>query len=309
MSNETNYDAKATLAAAEKLAVKIKGQFHVNVDTKQNSDGSVMIVANNSHLADRDEGSSSITAKNFNASIDSDYRSYRSNGWRFDQPRGASFTIGIPSKVSEMTIDLPMSTVVPPLASPVAQSFAQPVDYVMNNGYDTAAAGVMSPSSYGDDDAIAIGDVAEADPAMDASKITVYAGSISSVSYSETDPIACFDVIFTVGMNCGGRSETYQVVKRIGIDKVKIAAQASAGSPVSVVESKETPEAKVKRLEKEWKDNKGFDDFPTARHEATAILKKAREALAASKSHVKESQQTKSVISDVQKFRRLAGLD
>ena len=160
-------------------------------------------------------------------------------------------------QVNEFSIDLPMSTPVPPLSPPV--------DYVMNNGYDTAAAGIMSAS--GDDVSIAIGDVADTDPALDASKITVYAGSISAVSHSEIDSIACFDVVFTVGMNCDGQSKTYQVVKRIGIDKVKIAAQASTGSPVSVVES-------VKPIKV-----------------------------------VKESQQTKSVITDVQKFRRLAGLD
>lgn len=135
----------------------------------------------------------------------------------------------MPTQVNEFSIDLPMSSPVPPM-SPSA-------DYVMNNGYDTAPAGVMSTSGSGDDVAIAIGDVADTDSSMDASKITVYAGTISPVSYSDTDPIACFDVVFTVGMNCDGSSKTYQVVKRIGIDKVKIAAQASAGAPVSVVEA------------------------------------------------------------------------
>ena len=162
-------------------------------------------------------------------------------------------------QVNEFSIDLPMSSPVPPMSPPV--------DYVMNNGYDTSAAGVMSAQGVGDDVAIAIGDVAETDSAMDASKITVYAGNITPVSYNDTDLIACFDVVFTVGMNCDGQSKTYQVVKRIGIDKIKIAAQASAGAPVSVVES-------IKPVEV-----------------------------------VKESQQSKSGITDVQKFRRLAGLD
>ena len=162
-------------------------------------------------------------------------------------------------QVNEFSIDLPMTTPVSPMSTPT--------DYVQDIGYSSSAAAIMSPSGYGDDVSIAIGDVADTDPALDASKITVYAGSISAVSYSESDPIACFDVVFTVGMNCDGQSKTYQVVKRIGIDKIKIAAQASAGSPVSVVES-------VKPIKV-----------------------------------VKESQQTKSVITDVQKFRRLAGLD
>ena len=158
------------------------------------------------------------------------------------------------TQVNEFSIDLPLTSAVPPMSPPV--------DYVMNNGYDTAPVGVMSASGAGDDAAIAIGDIAANDPTMDPSKITVYAGNISPVSYSGSDPISCFDVVFTVGINCDGVSKTYQVVKRIGIDKCKIAAQASANAPVSVVES------------------------------------------------VKETiQQTKPVISEVQKFRRLAGLD
>jgi hypothetical protein len=161
-------------------------------------------------------------------------------------------------QVNEFSIDIPMSSPVPPLSPPV--------DYVMDNGYGAAPAGVMSATGMGDDASIAIGDVADTDTTMDASKITVYAGTISPVSYSDNDPIACFDVVFTVGMNCDGQSKTYQVVKRIGIDKLKIAAQASAGSPVSVVEG--------------------------------------------AKQEIKESiQQPKPVISEVQKFRRLAGLD
>lgn len=139
-------------------------------------------------------------------------------------------------QVNEFSLDIPMSSPVPPLAPPV--------DYVMNNGYGAAPVGVMSPSGMGDDVAIAVGDVADTDSTMDPSKITVYAGAISPVSYADSDPISCFDVVFTVGINVDGASKTYQVVKRIGIDKCKIAAQASAGAPVSVVEAKAEPKQK-----------------------------------------------------------------
>jgi hypothetical protein len=131
-------------------------------------------------------------------------------------------------ETNEMTIDLPMSTPVPPLAPPM--------EFVMNNGYADSAAGVMS--SGGDETAIAIGDVAEVSVHNDPSKITVYSTSISPVSYSDSDTLACFDVVFSVGINCGeGSSKTYQIVKRIGIDKLKIAAQVQNNQPVSVVEN------------------------------------------------------------------------
>lgn len=159
------------------------------------------------------------------------------------------------TKVNEFSIDLPMASL-PPMAPPI--------DYVMDNGYGASSASVMSPSGVGDDVSIAVGDVAETDSSMDPSKIAVYAATITPVSYGDADPIACFDVVFTVGVNCDGASKTYQVVKRIGIDKCKIAAQASASSPVSVVED-------VKPV-------------------------------------VKESQQTKPVKSELEIFRRLAGL-
>lgn len=246
------------------------------------------------------------------------------------------------TQVNEFSIDIPMSSPVPPMSPPV--------DYVQNNGYDTTAASVMSPAGMGDDVAIAVGDVAESDPSMDPSKITVYAGNISPVSYSDTDPISCFDVVFTVGINDGGSSKTYQVVKRIGIDKIKIAAQASAGAPVSVVEGikpvdpdgqyviKMTMDYNPKSVVTYFAGAKGSSKYawnPLVKHAkiydsmsdvAKAITdinrndpmaekgddgryKHKVEGVLLSKQEVKESQQTKPVISDVQKFRRLAGLD
>lgn len=71
-----------------------------------------------------------------------------------------------------------------------------------------------------------------------ASDITIYSNSITPVQYAGSDEVACFDVVFSVGINCDGVSKTYQVVKRIGIDKCKIAQEASCSTPVSIVESK-----------------------------------------------------------------------
>jgi len=88
----------------------------------------------------------------------------------------------------------------------------------------------------------------------DPARISVYAQSINPVSggwatassaqtapaaEKPADAVAVFDVVFSVGIDCGdGVTKTYQVVKRIGIDKCKIACDAECTTPVSVVESK-----------------------------------------------------------------------
>lgn len=73
---------------------------------------------------------------------------------------------------------------------------------------------------------------------IDPKTITVWAGQITPVSYSADETgIAAFDIVFSVGVNCGDTSKTYQVVKRIGIDKTRIAAEVENTQPMSIVES------------------------------------------------------------------------
>ena len=78
----------------------------------------------------------------------------------------------------------------------------------------------------------------------DASTITVYANSINPASYGgEANGVAAFDVVFSVGVTCeDGSCKTYQVVKRIGIDKCKIASEAESSTPVSIVEAEKVEE-------------------------------------------------------------------
>lgn len=86
-----------------------------------------------------------------------------------------------------------------------------------------------------EDATIAVGSpVDKHDPA----NITVYANSITPVQYGGGEEVAAFDVVFSVGINCDGVSKTYQVVKRIGVDKCKLACEAASSTPVSIVESK-----------------------------------------------------------------------
>jgi 2-hydroxychromene-2-carboxylate isomerase len=96
------------------------------------------------------------------------------------------------------------------------------------------------------DTSMAIGSPAPA--TMDPKMITVYANSINPISYSgEADGVAAFDIVFSVGVNCGDSSKTYQVVKRIGIDKARIAAEVENAQPMSIVEAQPAPVVEEKK--------------------------------------------------------------
>lgn len=73
---------------------------------------------------------------------------------------------------------------------------------------------------------------------FDPSKVTIYVDSVRPVEYGSTDQMACFDMVLSVGILCDdGRSKTYSLVKRISMDKQRIAKQAECGAPISVVEN------------------------------------------------------------------------
>lgn len=104
--------------------------------------------------------------------------------------------------------------------------------------------GALASMTVQMDDVDLTKDVTVGDPIsheMDASSVTIYANSINPVSSMGDAAIVEFDVVFSVGCVCpeSGRTSTYQVVKRIGIDKLKIANDAKKSTPVSIVESKQ----------------------------------------------------------------------
>lgn len=76
----------------------------------------------------------------------------------------------------------------------------------------------------------------------DPARVTVWTDSITPANLDAADAgVAAFDIVFCVGISCeDGSCKTYKVVKRIGVDKCKIACEAECSSPVSVVESKNT---------------------------------------------------------------------
>lgn len=136
------------------------------------------------------------------------------------------------TKLDEFSLNLPVQAMGPEESAPD--------EYATSQAYSDDAAVVLSPDN--DHSAMTIGNPVPAD-AQDPKMISVFSSSISPISYGQSDEaVAAFDVVFSVGIACAdGTSKTYQIVKRIGIDKVKIAAEVSNGAPVSIVEAKEAP--------------------------------------------------------------------
>lgn len=87
-------------------------------------------------------------------------------------------------------------------------------------------------------------------PTVNSKNVVVYADKISSVSFDETELIAFFDVTLCVAIIAeDGKSKTYQVVKRIGIDKQRIAAEAEKTIPITIVESQQKITEDKQRVE------------------------------------------------------------
>lgn len=80
------------------------------------------------------------------------------------------------------------------------------------------------------------------DPTPPRDLVGVYAEKISSVSFRDDTDIAEFDIVFQVNCSCPetGSTRIYNVVKRIGVDRYKLADQAKAGAPISIVEAQKT---------------------------------------------------------------------
>lgn len=75
--------------------------------------------------------------------------------------------------------------------------------------------------------------------------IYVSANAISACTYDAENPIASFDVVFSVHITADdGTSKTYQIIKRIGVDRKKIADEAMRSVPTSVIEAKQAPQEK-----------------------------------------------------------------
>lgn len=210
---DTKYDAKLTGQAAEAMSAMLAKAMNVNADVKQNEDGSATITINNGRL-EADSGTAS--PKHLSDLIDKSFRAYREKGWTFTQPQSGKFTIGIPvAKVTEMD------------------------DGYANDGHATMAIELPSVTTSVGDQSMTIG-APMANPGLDPATVTVYAESINAVSYGGDSTVVAFDVVFSISCVCpeSGRTESYKVVKRIGVDKMKLANDAKSSVPVSIVEAK-----------------------------------------------------------------------
>ena len=105
---------------------------------------------------------------------------------------------------------------------------------------DMPPEGMEITTDVSPDGSIAIGAPAAA-PGMDPKSVYIYANSINPVSSMDDSNIVAFDIVFSVSCSCPdtGTASTYQVVKRIGIDKMKMADAAKSTTPISIVEAKQ----------------------------------------------------------------------
>lgn len=96
------------------------------------------------------------------------------------------------------------------------------------------------------DETVVIGNPEPEICSSDKRNINIFASSINATEYTVmANGIASFDVVFSVNITDEvGNTKTYQVVKRIGVDKCKMAAEAESGTPVSIVETKKVVEQK-----------------------------------------------------------------
>jgi len=74
---------------------------------------------------------------------------------------------------------------------------------------------------------------------IDPDSVNVYALGVTNASTSEGNILA-FDVNFSVSFTCPdtGTFSTYQVIKRIGVDKMKMVHEAKMSTPITIVEAK-----------------------------------------------------------------------
>ena len=124
-------------------------------------------------------------------------------------------------QTNEMSINLPMVSISPEDSMAAA---------------DPMGTTPQMDAPYPADDSVVMGNP---NNSRHPSCISVYAETISpSGSYDPECEVCTFDVVFNVGIREGEISKTYRVVKRIGVDKVKLACDAECSSPVSIVEEK-----------------------------------------------------------------------
>lgn len=107
------------------------------------------------------------------------------------------------------------------------------------NYYDAQDSVSFSTHDGAEDDTVTIGAPAPSTGYTDPSRVAITANTPKLNSFNSTHAVATFDIVFDVTIaNDAGGFDSYQIVKRIGVDKCRIAEEARTNETVSVVESK-----------------------------------------------------------------------
>lgn len=112
-------------------------------------------------------------------------------------------------------------------------------DYA-NGGYKSTEDPTVPAADPSVDLSIVVGHPS-ANPSVDSQHVSVFADTIKAVSYTSDSSVVAFDVVFSVTCSYPetGKVETYQVVKRIGVDKMKLLNDAKSSVPISIVEQEQ----------------------------------------------------------------------
>jgi hypothetical protein len=123
------------------------------------------------------------------------------------------------SDLKEFAINLPMSSVPAMTASANTVPAAEP--------YDIMSSFALPP---------------EIDTSA-CSHITVSCDSASVTNYNPDEPNVCVELVLSVNVrnDAMGSSSNYKLIKRLKMDKCKLAYEAESHTPVSVVEDQEDP--------------------------------------------------------------------
>jgi hypothetical protein len=80
--------------------------------------------------------------------------------------------------------------------------------------------------------------------------ISVYVDSATVSNYNAKDPCVCVDVVLTVSIQnpITYANSSYKLVKRLSMDKVKLALQAEVLTPFQVVEAKTEEQVQAEKL-------------------------------------------------------------
>jgi hypothetical protein len=129
--------------------------------------------------------------------------------------------------------------------------------------------------------------------------IYVAVDSATVSNYSATDPMVCVDLVLTVGITnpIGGESMNYKMVKRLKLDKAKLAYEAESLTPIAVAEEEDPLEVarimeafyaatrareiagltesagtKAFKVMISFDDEKASKEHPDAKHRASAVV-------------------------------------